>query len=134
VSERADEYLPLIAGHYEKAGDVAKAARFLRRAGQQALARGAPKEALSFCERALALLPAPLPSGDVLMGERIELLLALGETKRGLGQYAESQADFQTALGLARQANETLRVYRLFDKVHPLCRRKQSSEMNLQRN
>jgi len=110
ASERADEYLPLIAGHYEKAGDVAKAAHFLRRAGQQALARGTPKEALSFCERALALLPAPLPSGDVLMGERIELLLALGETKRGLGQYAESQADFQTALGLARQANDRRQV------------------------
>src|SRR6185436_176790 len=55
ASARADEYLPLIAEHYEKAGEAASGAYYLERAGDKALHLSAFADALDFYTRALAL-------------------------------------------------------------------------------
>ena len=120
ASERADEYLSRIAECYEKAGESARAANFLRRAGRQSLDRSAPREALQFFERALSLLPvasssseaASASAGDVYLGERVELLLSLVETKCMLGQLTSAQADLKSALSLAWQLQDNRLVAR----------------------
>jgi class 3 adenylate cyclase/tetratricopeptide (TPR) repeat protein len=55
--QRRSEYLPLIADHYEKAGQTAEAVQTLREAGEHAFVLSASAEARTFFERALALLP-----------------------------------------------------------------------------
>src|SRR4029079_8384202 len=55
ASVRADEYLPLIAEHYEQAGDAAQAAAYLEQAGDRTMNVSAFAEGLAFYTRALAL-------------------------------------------------------------------------------
>ena len=64
ASERADEYLPLIAEHYEQAGDAAQAATYLEQAGDKAMNLSAFAEGLAFYTRALALTDQRLTTND----------------------------------------------------------------------
>ena len=95
--ERTDEYLPLIAEHYERAGETARAAEYLTRAGEQAVQRSAYREALAFFNRARELAPASL-----------SLLLWSGEAKQHQGEFESAQLDWQAALAVARAANDRL--------------------------
>jgi ABC-type oligopeptide transport system substrate-binding subunit len=56
AGKRIGEYLGLIAGHYELAGEGEKAAEYLLRAGDQARLAYACQEATSYYQRALPLL------------------------------------------------------------------------------
>lgn len=56
-AERADEYTGLIAEHYEKAGEMVKAAEYLLRASKQANAVFALDEALASANHGLEILP-----------------------------------------------------------------------------
>lgn len=63
-------FLPLLAYHYHHAEDLEKERHYVHLAGQQAAARYANDEALTYLGRALELAPASNPAG------RYELLLA----------------------------------------------------------
>jgi serine/threonine protein kinase/tetratricopeptide (TPR) repeat protein len=109
ASPRAGETLLRIAECYQKAGEPAKAANFYLRAGRQALDRSAPGEALSFFEQALDLLPVAHNLADpetANIEQRVDILQALGATKRMFGQFAPAQADFEAALHLAQGLNK----------------------------
>ncbi len=95
--ERVDEYLPLIAEHYERAGETDRAAEYLTRAGEQAVQRSAYREALAFFNRARELAPASLT-----------LLLWSGEAKHHQGDFEGAQLDWQAALALARDTHDRL--------------------------
>jgi class 3 adenylate cyclase/tetratricopeptide (TPR) repeat protein len=56
--DRASEYFGLIAEHYERAGDIANAVDYLRRAGEDAARSYVNAAALDYLGRALALVPA----------------------------------------------------------------------------
>jgi class 3 adenylate cyclase/tRNA A-37 threonylcarbamoyl transferase component Bud32 len=56
ASERADEYLPMIADHYERAGDSDQAMTILEQAGDKAVLLSALAEALASYKRAIALI------------------------------------------------------------------------------
>jgi predicted ATPase/class 3 adenylate cyclase len=114
ASTPAPAYLPLLVHHYHHAEDDERERFYSTLAGDQALARGAPQDALRFYERALALLSRlqSQPSTADLITERIELFLALGATRRILGQHSASLADLQMALQLARQAGDNRQVAR----------------------
>jgi len=56
--DRASEYFGLIAEHYERAGDIANAVEYLRRAGEDAARSYVNAAALEYLGRALALVPA----------------------------------------------------------------------------
>lgn len=95
--ERGDDYLPLIAEHFEKAGDTQQAAAFLQRAGYAAAQRGIFRDAVDFYQRAWALL-----SADADSARRLSLLLALGEALHRQGDVLEARTTLSEALALAR--------------------------------
>lgn len=99
--ERADDYLPLIAEHYEKAGNTAQAAVFLQQAGAAASQRGAYREAIVFFRRALELLPDTTPE------VKLPLLLGVGDAHTWLGDVEPARASLNEALTLARASHDT---------------------------
>ena len=84
-----------LAHHKQKSGDVAGAYADYLRAATEAMADGAPHEALGYREQALAL--AASPAVDVGLDERVTLL---EETARA----AALAGEWQRAIALAREA------------------------------
>jgi class 3 adenylate cyclase/tetratricopeptide (TPR) repeat protein len=100
AGERLGEYLSLIAGHHERAGDQAKATDFLRRAGEELLRISAYRDAIAALERALALLTEDDEAGQAA------LLLRLGTAHIRLDDYPLAMTVFQEALRLARESGD----------------------------
>jgi len=91
-SERAEEYLPLIAAHYEKAGDTTQAAVYLQHAGDQALQRSSFADALTLYQRAQSLISYLQASA---------LLLKLAEAHYHLGDFPAARAAIEQAQATA---------------------------------
>jgi tetratricopeptide (TPR) repeat protein len=98
AGERIEEYLGLIAGHYEHAEEGEKAVEYLLRAGNQARLAHANAEACSFFTQALALSTDP--------GERFQLLLEREKTCNLLGDRGQQEADLRELLRLAEQSQD----------------------------
>jgi predicted ATPase/class 3 adenylate cyclase len=92
--ERINEVAALVAGHFEQAGDTAKAAEWFGRAGQQAQAGYAPATAIDYFRKALALLPGA-ENGE-FHPKRLEWL-------GGLTEVLGAQARFNEALETCNQ-------------------------------
>ena len=92
--ERINEFAALVAGHFEQAGDGAKAAEWFGRAGQQARAGFAPANAIDYFQKALALLPATENGG--FQRKKLEWLA-------GLAEVLAAQARFNEALDIGNQ-------------------------------
>lgn len=90
--ERRSEYLPVIADHYECAGQNDKAADILIEAGQQALALSAFSEAFGFLRRAEALL-SPARKRD-----EGYIHLKIGEAFFRSGEFADAARYTEMAL------------------------------------
>ncbi len=101
AGERIGEYLGLIAGHYELAGEREKAVEYLLRAGNQARLAHANLEARTFFTQALALTTDP--------SERFQLLLEREKTCNLLGDRAQQEADLRELLGLVEQSQDDAR-------------------------
>src|SRR5687767_12565774 len=101
--ERVDEYLGLIAQHYELAGDTVSAVEFLERAAEQSMRLSAYREALSASERALAILAS---SEDTNPGMRARLLLTIGIANLWLTDHATATARFEECIALARTIHD----------------------------
>lgn len=95
AGSRSTDVAGLIAEHLERAGQDEQAAAYLTQAGEAALRVSAYREALSFCERALALLPAE---------SRLAVApnLRAGEALLGLSEYSRSRQRLEAGLELAR--------------------------------
>jgi len=100
------DHLPALAHHYARAAapaaDVAKAVEYASQAGDWALAQLAHDEAATYYRSALDLLDSAgrAPAADP--GQRLELLIALGEAQRRAGNAAHRE----TLLHAARLAEE----------------------------
>jgi len=80
TGERVSEHLGLIANHYEKAGDLAHAALYFRRAADDAIESYANEAALDHLARALALTAQDDFGGRFeLVRLRIDVLSAMGK-------------------------------------------------------
>lgn len=97
--ERIDEYLALIAQHYELAGDLTRAVEFLERAADQSMRLSAYREALSSAERALSILAS---SEDKNPAMRARLLLTIGSAHLWLTDHATATERFEECIALAR--------------------------------
>ena len=93
--ERIEEYLGLIAQHYELAGDAMQAVEFLERAAEQSMRLSAYREALSASEHALAILAS---SEDTNPATRARLLLTIGMAHLWLTDHATATARFENVL------------------------------------
>jgi class 3 adenylate cyclase/tetratricopeptide (TPR) repeat protein len=74
---RLTEQVELLANHAVKGGIAAKAARYLRLAGEKAAARSATAEAVEFLETAARLL-AELPETTQTLSDALDTRIALG--------------------------------------------------------
>ena len=101
--ERIDEYLGLIAQHYELAGDAMQAVEFLERAADKSMRLSAYREALSASERALAILAS---SEDTDPAMRARLLLTIGVAHLWLTDHATATARFEECIALARTIHD----------------------------
>jgi predicted ATPase/class 3 adenylate cyclase len=101
--ERIDEYLGLIAQHYELAGDAAHAVEFLARAADHSMRLSAYREALSTAERALAILASSDITNPAM---RARLLLTIGMAHLWLTEHALATARLEECLALARRLQD----------------------------
>jgi class 3 adenylate cyclase/tetratricopeptide (TPR) repeat protein len=100
AGKRLAEYLSLIAGHHERAGDLVKAVDCLQRSGEELLRVSAYRDAIAAFERALALLPSDDEAG------RAVLLVGLGSAHIRLDDYPLAITLLEEALGLARKVDD----------------------------
>ena len=110
---RLDEWAAVLALHFERAGDVARAIDYLIRAGKDALHRFAPREAYELFARASSHLSSLAPEPDVL---RKRLEAGLGKNEAGATFIPGNQAvaDLEALLADA----EALGDLRLLAEVH----------------
>jgi len=99
-AERIEGQLPLIAHHWDHAGDAAKAVEYLLRAGKQAGGAYAHREAISHFQRASTLL-AQLDGADHQQLLAVEE--GLGDARAGLAEHEEALAHYDRGLRLASQ-------------------------------
>ncbi|MCG2784371.1 MAG: AAA family ATPase [Anaerolineae bacterium] len=95
--ERRGEYLPIIADHYENAGQGDKAADILVEAGEKALSLSALSEAFGFFKRALSLI-SPLRKRD-----EGYIHLKMGETFYRSGEYPDAIKHTDIALACFKE-------------------------------
>jgi class 3 adenylate cyclase/tetratricopeptide (TPR) repeat protein len=119
--ERVNQYAGLIGEHFEWAGEKRLAAEWYGRAGKQALDTYAPGSALSYYQKALALISTAgtVPDLQVSLRWRVILYEGLGETlyrqakaseaiqsfeamQRGAASLPDSLSEARAWLGLAR--------------------------------
>lgn len=118
--QRLDQYINLLAYHYEHSDNETKKREYLRKAGEAAQADYANQAAIDYYRRVLPLLPPH---------ERVEVMLKLGEVLQLLGQWTEARELYEETLYLTKTLNdgphqgrcqtamgELLRKQRLFDE------------------
>jgi predicted ATPase len=88
-----DEYVDLLAFHYEHSENDEKKRFYLRRAGDAARANYANSAAISYYSKAIPLL------GD---DDLVDVRLALGKVYDLIGEWDEAEAQYTAALALAQ--------------------------------
>jgi len=101
AGERLGEYLGLIAGHYELAGDASKAVTYLLRAGDRARLAYAHQEAVEYYRRALVFLKE---QGE--HGRAARTLMKLGLVYHTAFDYQRSRQAYEEGFALWRRAEE----------------------------
>ena len=96
--DRLGEYLGLIAGHYELAGDQAKAVEYLQRAGDKACLAYAHQEAVEYYRRALTLQKE---QGELASAART--LMKLGLVYHTAFDYHRSRQAYEQGFALWQQ-------------------------------
>jgi class 3 adenylate cyclase/tetratricopeptide (TPR) repeat protein len=123
AGERLVEYLSLIAGHYELAGEAREAIQYLLKAGTVASRQYANPEAIGHYHRALGLLDKVAEhefDADTRREITAQLREGLGDVLARIGQHAEAQEAYQRALAQLRQGDNTWRA-RLYRKTADAC-------------
>jgi adenylate cyclase len=95
--EDADQYLDLLAYHYDHSENAGKKRYYLRRAGEFAQRSYANQAAIDYFQKVLPLVDA---------GAQVEILLQVGEVEKVVGDWEEARIHFQEALSLARSTND----------------------------
>jgi tetratricopeptide (TPR) repeat protein len=103
AGERIGEYLGLIAEHFVLAENLAKAATYLQRIGDEAVAIGAFKAARPVLERALTLRAA---AGETSGPAVTRASIGLGIACRSLGDFPAAEAALERGLAGARETGD----------------------------
>jgi ABC-type oligopeptide transport system substrate-binding subunit/class 3 adenylate cyclase len=101
AGKRIGEYLGLIAGHYELAGEGEKAVEYLLRAGDQARLAYACQEASGYYHRAL-----PLLEEQGKLDQMARTLMKLGLTYDLSFNFQESRQTYERGFALWQQAGD----------------------------
>ena len=101
--DQLEQYINLLAYHYERSNNKAKTSEYLRKAGQLAQANYANQAAIDYYQRLLLFL-----ADD----EKVEIMLKLGEVLQLVGDWAEASRLYRQTLGLAELfADHTARAW-----------------------
>ncbi len=103
---RAGEFAPVIAEHYEAAGERDLAADWYTLSGTRARSQGAPVQARAFFDRALALLP-PVTGLTLAAADRRRRWQALAGRDEVLGILGDTQARMADDEALVALAEST---------------------------
>jgi oligopeptide transport system substrate-binding protein len=113
AGERMGEYLGLIAGHYELAGEKTKAIEFLLRSGDRARLAYAHQEAIDAYKRALDLLQE---KGEYRMAART--LMKLGLVYHTAFDYQKSHQAYEQGFALWQQEEKPKSTVRVKPAPH----------------
>jgi adenylate cyclase len=89
-----DQYVDLLAFHYDRSQNEAKQREYLLKAGEAAQADYANAAAINYYQRVLRLLPA---------AERVTVMLKLGQVLELVGEWDEAGELYRQALHVAEQ-------------------------------
>jgi adenylate cyclase len=92
-----DQYIDLLAYHYDHSENQAKRREYLRRAGVAAQAAYANDAAIDYYQRLLPLMPED---------ERVPVMIDLGQVHELVGKWDEASRLYQQALTHAEQAGD----------------------------
>lgn len=104
--DRLEENAALLARHFERAGDEARALYYFRLAARSALAAYANQEAEQYARRGLALATEP--------GVRAELSAGLGAALNGLSRFDEALQVWREGIDLYRSLDNREEMARLY--------------------
>ncbi|NJN98024.1 MAG: tetratricopeptide repeat protein [Anaerolineales bacterium] len=96
-SDSIEQFIDLLAFHFERSHNEAKKREYLRKAGEMAQANYANEAAISYYERLLSLLSEP---------EQVTVMLKLSEVLQLVGQWSEAGDLLQRSLLLAEQLGD----------------------------
>ncbi len=96
-AETLDQYIDLLAYHYDRSDNTPKKQEYLRKAGEAAQAEYANDAAIDYYRRVLPLLPPT---------EKIAIMRRLGDVLQLVGQWTEADQMYHQALGLAEQTDD----------------------------
>jgi class 3 adenylate cyclase/tetratricopeptide (TPR) repeat protein len=116
--DRLEDHLADLAHHYSRAGNAAKAAEYLGRAGEQALRRSAYSEAQNYLTAALELLK-DLPDDAEQAAIELRLQLALGSvlTSTQGWDVPERMRAYERARELCRRTSETKELFQVLSNL-----------------
>ncbi len=92
-----DQYIDLLAFHYERSQNEAKKKEYLRKAGEAAQADYANEAAISYYQRLLPLLSRE---------ELVPVMLKLGDVLQLVGRWQEAGELYRKALSLAQELDD----------------------------
>ena len=102
LTDNPEEFAPLLARHFDEAGDDARALRYLMRAAESAASRYANPEAIMLLERALAVALR----SDTATGTLCEVAVRLGRLREMAGDYAAALATYDALEALAGERGD----------------------------
>ena len=113
--ERLEEFCEMLAYHYSKSGNPAKAYEYLKKSAEKAVRNDAVVEAVRFYREALEVL-CQLPSTEENQREQIALVLAMGIPWRRIGYSVDYLPLLQKAETLADALGDDKKSV-----LHPEC-------------
>ena len=117
--DRLTEHVEELAHHAVRAEMWERAARYLRQAGEKAVARSATREAIALFEQALGAL-RQLPESPGTLSEALDVRIALGPCLAGM--YGPSSSEFEASYVAASELCRRLDDRpRLFPTLWGLC-------------
>jgi len=121
-SDRVEEYVEILAQHWDRAEEPEKAIKYLVRAGDRARRLGASLEAVDFYRLALERTESLAPSEGA--AERLRLHESLGDVYLlNLSRHDEALAHYASFLQAAASDEDAARAGRKAAVLHQLCGR-----------
>ncbi|PYQ06664.1 MAG: hypothetical protein DMF82_05645 [Acidobacteria bacterium] len=110
--DRASEIAAELAMHFDRGRDIERAVRYLHAAGQNAIGRNAPREAIAHLERAIVLLEA-LPAGPRPAEQELALQIALGSQLMAINGWAAPEVEraYARAHALAQEVGDAPQLF-----------------------
>lgn len=114
-ADEPDQFLDLLAYHFDHSPNVDKRRYYLRRAGEFAQRTYANRAALSYYRKVLPLLPPE---------DHIDILLRVGEVEKLVGQWNGAMEVFEEALTLSEATGHAKAIGRSYAAIAEMQRNK----------